>query len=117
MCAPMQISPEIFEHMRQKDKIKDIFKDLDIADEDQFNLFQTLDADGSGTIDVEELCEGIMKLRGDARRSDMVSIQLMVRNLAWEMQALQHQLLGKRVSVLEVSASPREQMSPFSDCA
>jgi len=50
------------------------------------NLFDTLDVDGDGSIDIEELCEGISKLRGDARKSDVVALNLMVQKLHQEMR-------------------------------
>merc|ERR1712113_338998 len=56
-----------------------ILRDLDVADEDQLDLFDTLDVDGGGTIDLEELITGIAKLRGDARRSDIIGVGLIVR--------------------------------------
>merc|ERR1712060_644880 len=52
---------------------------LDMADEDQIDIFETLDVDGSGTVDLEELIVGVNKMRGDARRSDVVGISLQVR--------------------------------------
>ena len=51
----LEITPEIFEKLRGRDDIMCIFNDLDLADDDQFNLFETLDADGGGTIDMDEL--------------------------------------------------------------
>jgi len=85
LAAPMEISPALFEKLVQTKKVREILSDLDVAEEDQANLFETLDVDGSGTIDVEELCEGISKLRGDARRSDIIAVNLQIRNLQWSL--------------------------------
>merc|ERR1712176_1140349 len=60
---------------------QDLLKDLDIADEDQLDLFETLDVDGGGTIDLEEFVVGLSRLRGDPRRSDIVSVNLIVRSI------------------------------------
>lgn len=81
VASTMEITPGLFAKLRATPKVQDIFRELDVADEDQCNLFETLDADGGGTIDVEELCEGIAKLRGDARRSDVIGIMWQIRNL------------------------------------
>mmetsp|Transcript_120049 Transcript_120049/g.299450 ORF Transcript_120049/g.299450 Transcript_120049/m.299450 type:complete len:587 (+) Transcript_120049:82-1842(+) len=88
LAAPMEISPTLFEKLRQTSRVKEILSDLDVAPDDQANLFEALDFDGSGTIDVEELCEGIAKLRGDARRSDIVAVNLQIRDLQFSLHRL-----------------------------
>jgi len=82
----MQITPEIFEELRNHPRFQEVLTDLDVSDEDQVDLFETLDFDGSGEIDLQELILGISKLRGDARRADVVGISLMMRSV-------QHSLL------------------------
>merc|ERR1712032_95463 len=44
--------------------------------------------DGGGTIDVEELIMGIAKLRGEARRADLVATLLITRSLQASIQEL-----------------------------
>merc|ERR1719157_532532 len=77
----VQITPDFFDHLRSFTEFQELLSDLDIADEDQLDLFETLDVDGGGTIDLEELIVGIWKLRGDARRSDIVGVSLMTRSM------------------------------------
>merc|ERR1712113_971833 len=77
----IELTPEFFEDLRKFNEFQEILRDLDIADEDQLDLFDTLDVDGGGTIDLEELITGIAKLRGGARRSDIVGVGLVVRSL------------------------------------
>merc|ERR1712194_151840 len=71
----------------------EILRDLDVDEEDQFNLFETLDLDCNGYLDLNELFEGITKLRGDARRSDVITIQLMIRGLQLELRDFSKQAL------------------------
>jgi len=85
LASEMHITPELFDVLRGHPRFQEILTELDVADEDQLDLFETLDFDGSGSIDLQELILGISKLRGDARRADIVGISLMVRSL-------QHQL-------------------------
>merc|ERR1712232_484007 len=83
-CEALQqlnITPDLFETLRSFREFQNILNDLDISDEDQLDLFDTLDVDGGGTIDLEELIVGISKLRGDARRSDIIGVSLIVRNI------------------------------------
>lgn len=82
----IQISPELFDALHHTDAFSDILKDLDVCEEDRQHLFETLDADVSGTIDFEELLVGIEKLRGDARRSDIVSVNLKISTLVSHLQ-------------------------------
>jgi len=86
----ISLTPELFESLRVRSEFREILRDLDIADEEQLDLFDTLDVDGGGTIDLEELVQGIWKLRGDARRSDIVSVGLILRNLQVAVQNLQN---------------------------
>merc|ERR1712039_706528 len=83
-ATSIQITPDLFAELRQEPNFNEILRDLDVDEEDQFNLFETLDLDGNGFLDLSELFEGITKLRGDARRSDVISIQLMIRGLQLE---------------------------------
>merc|ERR1719272_319620 len=81
LASRMEMTPEFFEELREYREFQDILCTLDIADEDQLDLFDTLDVDGGGTLDFEELIMGIAKLRGDARRSDIVSVGLLLRSM------------------------------------
>merc|ERR1719330_646798 len=81
----LQITPTFFDRLLSFKQFQDLLTDLDVSDEDQIDLFDTLDVDGSGAIDIEELVIGICKLRGDARRSDIVGVALIVRNISMEL--------------------------------
>jgi len=84
----LQITPELFEMLKDDEMVSEIFCDLDIADDDQFNLFETLDVDGGGTIDMEELFAGVAKLRGEAKKSDIVSLNFMIQTVMDNMEEL-----------------------------
>jgi len=77
----LSITPAMFDRLRSFREFQTLLNDLDISDEDQLDLFDTLDVDGGGTIDLEELIVGIGKLRGDARRSDIIGVSLITRNI------------------------------------
>lgn len=82
----LELTPELFEVLRQQEGFQSVLRELDIADEDQFDLFDTLDVDGSGTVDINELLAGIAKLRGDPRRSDIVAVSLLLRSVQAELR-------------------------------
>jgi len=82
----LKLTPSTFEKLRVQRRFGEILSDLDVGDDDQFELFDTLDTDGSGEVDVEELVDGISHLRGEARRSDVVSLNFMLRNSHGELR-------------------------------
>eukprot|EP00445_Apocalathium_hangoei_P038857 CAMPEP_0203949944 /NCGR_PEP_ID=MMETSP0359-20131031/84221_1 /ASSEMBLY_ACC=CAM_ASM_000338 /TAXON_ID=268821 /ORGANISM="Scrippsiella Hangoei, Strain SHTV-5" /LENGTH=615 /DNA_ID=CAMNT_0050882019 /DNA_START=125 /DNA_END=1972 /DNA_ORIENTATION=- len=55
--------------------------DLDINSGDHPYLSDLLDPDNGGTIPISEFIDGIRRLRGDPRRSDIVLIDLMIRDI------------------------------------
>lgn len=75
----MEITQDFWEEMCNNFQFQDFLRDLDIADEDRQDLFNILDVDGGGTIDLEELVTGIGLLRGDPRRSDILQLNILVR--------------------------------------
>lgn len=80
--AELVITPALFHQLREDAAFKQVLGELDIAYEEQADLFDTLDVDGSGTLDLEELVSGIEKMRGDARRSDVVGVSLRLKALS-----------------------------------
>jgi len=55
--------------------------DLEIDQEDHEHLSDILDPDNSGSVGLFEFCDGLRRLRGNPRRSDIVSVDLMVRSI------------------------------------
>merc|ERR1712217_589399 len=101
--SDISLSHAFFSELHNGQHFRDILRELDIADQDQFDLFDTLDVDGNGYIDLEELVAGIAKLRGDARRSDIISVSLMMRALQADFTSFEkdvsRQLKGLQKSV------------------
>ena len=62
---------------------------------DRATLFEAIDADGSGTLHLGELVQGLLKIRGDLNKSDTVAALLATK-------ALQHMLLKTQMRVHEV---------------
>lgn len=77
----MEITREEFQNICGHARFSEVLSDLDVAPEDQMDLFDTLDVDRGGTLDVHELISGIAKLRGDARKADIVAVLLLVRHI------------------------------------
>merc|ERR1712232_1534584 len=67
---------------------------LDICEEDHEHLHDILDPDNGGTIGVLDLLDGLARLRGEPRRSDIITIDLMVRSLQQSLGDLQLLMQG-----------------------
>jgi len=80
-AANIEITLDLFEDVIKDEKVQEILSDLDIPEEDRVDLFDILDADGNRSVILEELVMGITKLRGESRRSDIISVGLQVREL------------------------------------
>lgn len=63
----IEISKVIQDH-----SVQSLMDDLDLPP-DRANLFEVIDADGSGTLQITELVQGLLKIRGDISKSDTVA--------------------------------------------
>eukprot|EP00929_Paragymnodinium_shiwhaense_P005544 TRINITY_DN10770_c0_g1_i1.p1 TRINITY_DN10770_c0_g1~~TRINITY_DN10770_c0_g1_i1.p1 ORF type:complete len:497 (+),score=70.92 TRINITY_DN10770_c0_g1_i1:95-1585(+) len=75
-------------------EIKAALSELDIDPEDHQHLSDILDAEQKGEIAVIELLQGIRRLRGNPRRSDIVAIDLTCRAMQNTLKDM-HTLLSK----------------------
>ncbi|CAE7830626.1 Cacna1e, partial [Symbiodinium microadriaticum] len=73
-------SKELFLLVIQDRNVQALMDDLDLPP-DRANLFEVIDADGSGTMDVTELVQGMLKIRGDVKKSDTVATLLATKAL------------------------------------
>eukprot|EP00928_Gymnodinium_smaydae_P089779 TRINITY_DN73691_c0_g1_i1.p1 TRINITY_DN73691_c0_g1~~TRINITY_DN73691_c0_g1_i1.p1 ORF type:complete len:655 (+),score=95.85 TRINITY_DN73691_c0_g1_i1:64-1965(+) len=80
-AAEIEISEPLFQRIMEDRQVNAILDGLDVANADRVGLFEVLDADGSGTLHMDEILNGLMKLRGDARRSDAVVCSLILRDV------------------------------------
>merc|ERR1712032_850240 len=80
-ASALEISPSLLAQCVRQPGFNELLKELDIPEEDVANLFDTLDVDGSGTVDLAELVFGLKQLRGDLRRSDIIAVSLAVQRV------------------------------------
>eukprot|EP00413_Alexandrium_margalefii_P028190 CAMPEP_0204551676 /NCGR_PEP_ID=MMETSP0661-20131031/26063_1 /ASSEMBLY_ACC=CAM_ASM_000606 /TAXON_ID=109239 /ORGANISM="Alexandrium margalefi, Strain AMGDE01CS-322" /LENGTH=171 /DNA_ID=CAMNT_0051558669 /DNA_START=19 /DNA_END=531 /DNA_ORIENTATION=+ len=78
--ASTPISKEMFLSTIQDSSVQRLMDDLDIPPE-RAGLFDTLDSDGSGGLQLEELITGLLQVRGEPKKSDVVGILLAVRKV------------------------------------
>jgi len=80
-----QLEPKIthkaFQEMVERSDIRSMLDDLDISPNCRKNLFAVLDADGDQCLTVNELVEGLLRLRGDPEKSDTIATLLATRSV------------------------------------
>eukprot|EP00435_Cladocopium_sp_Y103_P027191 s2181_g6.t1 len=84
MHDKIAISKELFLLVIQDQSVQTLMDELDLPP-DRANLFEIIDADASGTLQITELLHGLLKIRGEINKSDAVASLLATR-------AVQHQV-------------------------
>eukprot|EP00439_Symbiodinium_sp_Y106_P061759 s295_g9.t1 len=79
------ITKELFLLVIQDQSVQFLMDELELP-HDRANLFEIIDADGSGTLHVTELVQGLLKIRGEVKKSDAVATLLATK-------AIQNQLV------------------------
>jgi len=97
----MAVTREVFEEVMQDPKVMRILEDLEISVMDHAKLFDIIDSNGSGQLDIPEIIEGLMKLRGPADKGDVVCAALMVRSVQRELKRLEGELMMRHKALLE----------------
>ncbi|CAE7846223.1 Voltage-dependent L-type calcium channel subunit alpha-1S [Symbiodinium microadriaticum] len=72
MHDKIAITKDLFLLIVQDRAVQKLMDDLDLP-HDRANLFEIIDADGSGTLQITELLQGLLKIRGEISKSDTVA--------------------------------------------
>jgi len=87
-------------------RAKEALRNLDICEDDFGQLSDILDPDNGGSLGVLDVVDGLRRLRGDPRRSDIVTIDLMIRS----MQGVFHEIRNDMEQILaSVSNSKKKE--------
>eukprot|EP00928_Gymnodinium_smaydae_P095318 TRINITY_DN8180_c0_g1_i1.p1 TRINITY_DN8180_c0_g1~~TRINITY_DN8180_c0_g1_i1.p1 ORF type:complete len:629 (+),score=118.77 TRINITY_DN8180_c0_g1_i1:143-2029(+) len=90
----MGIPVWVLQDILKEKEVQDALEDLDIYRDEHEFLGDILDPSNDGIIVLCEMVEGLQLLRGSARRSDIITVDLMVRALQDDLLAL-HTEAGK----------------------
>mmetsp|Transcript_137050 Transcript_137050/g.242239 ORF Transcript_137050/g.242239 Transcript_137050/m.242239 type:complete len:596 (-) Transcript_137050:47-1834(-) len=74
------VTSEELEHFLGAPDLRRYMEALDVSAEDTRLLFRLLDRDGSHVIDIDEFCEGCLRLKGNARSIDMQTLIFQMKN-------------------------------------
>merc|ERR1719301_226735 len=82
------ITRENFEAWLEEPAFLTMLEDLDIGTSNKSELFDVLDCDLSGELEVNEVVSGLMKLRGPSDKSDAVASLLGIRYLTTKVEEM-----------------------------
>jgi len=78
-----------FEFVINTDEVSELLGALEISVTNGAKLFDILDSNGSGWVDIAEVAEGLVKLRGSVDKGDIVSCVLMVKHVQQTLHEIQ----------------------------
>mmetsp|Transcript_74392 Transcript_74392/g.217885 ORF Transcript_74392/g.217885 Transcript_74392/m.217885 type:complete len:620 (+) Transcript_74392:46-1905(+) len=86
--ARTELAADVFDELVHIPAVVSALNDLDINPEDHRYLRDILDPDNSGMVSVSEMMDGLLRLRGEPRRSDIVAVDLMVRSIQEQVSSI-----------------------------
>jgi len=91
--------------------VRAVFDSLQIDTSDAWALFKLLDTDEGNEIDVDEFVHGLMRLKGEPKRSDILELEVKVGMV---MKGVDHltQVLHEHLQVIAKSFMVAESISP-----
>merc|ERR1719335_213384 len=87
----LEITRDLFYIVLGDSEVQKLMDDLDIPS-DRARLIDVLDADGSNSLQVVEPVQGLLKVRGEARKSDAVATLLAIRAVQEQMRDIKANL-------------------------
>lgn len=96
----LTLSEQEFTQVLQNSKIRNLLDDLDIELEARPGIFEAFGADAEGHLGVSELVSGLMRLRGDLQKSDIVSAQMSLQTMAEKLNLFQATNLSNQSRLL-----------------
>ncbi|CAJ1353834.1 unnamed protein product [Effrenium voratum] len=107
MQDKIAITKDLFLLIIQDHAVQGLMDDLDLPP-DRANLFEIIDADGSGTLQITELLHGLLKIRGEINKSDAVASLLATRAVQTMVAVLQEESAMQLEKTKELSESVSE---------
>mmetsp|Transcript_51600 Transcript_51600/g.122787 ORF Transcript_51600/g.122787 Transcript_51600/m.122787 type:complete len:738 (+) Transcript_51600:39-2252(+) len=104
------VTPELLSRVLEKEEFARLLRELDIADEDMIDLFETLDVNANGEVDAKELIIGLARLRGEFRRSDIIGVSLVLRSMQEFLIDMDARLQASQSRSLLAAQPPRAKL-------
>jgi len=84
----LDVSKDVIDQLCANEDAALALDNLDIQRADRKCLSDILDPDNGGTIKIIEFVDGLRRLRGEPRRSDIITLDLMLRSIQIDIQDL-----------------------------
>eukprot|EP00928_Gymnodinium_smaydae_P054225 TRINITY_DN38038_c0_g1_i1.p1 TRINITY_DN38038_c0_g1~~TRINITY_DN38038_c0_g1_i1.p1 ORF type:complete len:747 (+),score=148.76 TRINITY_DN38038_c0_g1_i1:166-2406(+) len=88
------ITRDVFNSWLRHQDLLDLLDELDVVTANKAELFDVLDCDLSGELEIGEVVSGIMKLRGAAEKNDIVATLLGVRYMTALLKDIHEKVCG-----------------------
>lgn len=98
----LTLSEQEFSQVLQNGKVRNLLDDLDIELEARPGIFEAFGADADGQLSVSELVQGLMRLRGDLQKSDIVSAQMSLQSMSEKLNTFQVVNLSNQSRLLTI---------------
>lgn len=95
------LSRKCFQTTLRRQDVQHVFDEMDIDNADRCDLFDALDADGNGRIEIDELVGGLIRMSGKARRADTVATRLKMESLVKRLNSSNAQVMEDHRMILE----------------
>eukprot|EP00929_Paragymnodinium_shiwhaense_P099463 TRINITY_DN6111_c0_g2_i1.p1 TRINITY_DN6111_c0_g2~~TRINITY_DN6111_c0_g2_i1.p1 ORF type:complete len:655 (-),score=105.85 TRINITY_DN6111_c0_g2_i1:201-2165(-) len=92
MIYDLDVSCDTMDRIGMDPVVRAALEELDVDAEDHECLSEILDVDQNGSVVVIELLQAIRRLRGNPRRSDIVSVDLLCRSIQSTLKEMQQSL-------------------------
>merc|ERR1712107_462926 len=108
----MRISRRLWEFFLTDKRVDTLLDDLDVSTDDRDGLFDLLNAGGGGDLQLEDLLVGIVQMRGDAHKSDIVSHGLVLRSVQGTLQELSVQIDQQKETLRLIESNLSDARAP-----
>jgi len=75
------VTRAIYAEAIEDDTVSALMDEIGLDEHNRMDLFDSMDADGDGTLEMLELVKGFIRMRGDVKKSDIITSRLVVRAL------------------------------------
>mmetsp|Transcript_171279 Transcript_171279/g.416442 ORF Transcript_171279/g.416442 Transcript_171279/m.416442 type:complete len:222 (+) Transcript_171279:1-666(+) len=95
------LSRKAFQQVLQRPEVQTILDAMDIDASDRADIFDAIDADGNGHIEIDELVAGLTRMSGKARRADTVAARLKMDSLVKRLHVTHGQIMDEHRQIRE----------------
>jgi len=75
------VTRQMFKEALEDHDMNVLMDNIGLEEHNRMDLFDAMDADGDGSLDLLELMKGLIRMRGDVKKSDIITSRLVVRSL------------------------------------